>query len=70
MSNLHKSGAVLFAKDPQRVAAFYQALAGMPVTHSGKDIIVLESPGHQLLVFAVKSIVTARAAAPAYGGAT
>ena len=96
MSNIHKSGAVLFAKDPQRVAAFYQALAGMKVTHSGTDIIVLESSGHQLLVhpvapkiargidiavppkrrtqaavklvFAVKSIAAARAAAPAYGG--
>ena len=50
MSNIHKSGAVLFAKDPRRVAAFYQALAGMKVTHSGSDIIVLESPGQQLLV--------------------
>ena len=50
MSNIHKSGAVLFAKDPQRLAAFYQALAGMKVTHSGSDIIVLESPGQQLLV--------------------
>ncbi|HEV2700659.1 MAG TPA: VOC family protein [Steroidobacteraceae bacterium] len=96
MSNIHKSGAVLFAKDAQRVAAFYQALAGMKVTHASKDLIVLESPGHQLvvhpipakiargidiavppkrrtqaavkLVFAVKSIAAARAAAPAYGG--
>lgn len=96
MSNIHKSGAVLFAKDLQRVATFYQALAGMKVTHSDKDIIVLEAPGHQLvvhpipariargidiavppkrrsqaavkLVFAVKSIAKARAAAPTYGG--
>lgn len=96
MSNIHKSGAVLFAKDAQRVAAFYEALVGMKVTLSSKDIIVLESPGHQLvvhpipakiargidisvppqrrtqaavkLVFAVKSIAKARAAAPAYGG--
>ncbi len=50
MSNIRKSGAVLFAKDPQRVARFYEALAGLTVTHAGKDIIVLESPGHQLLV--------------------
>jgi hypothetical protein len=50
MSNIRKSGAVLFAKDPQRVARFYEVLAGLKVTHSGKDIIVLESPGHQLMV--------------------
>jgi len=96
VSNVHKSGAVLFAKDPQRVAAFYQALADMKVTHSGTDVIVLESTGQQLvvhpiprklarsidittppmrrtqaavkLVFAVKSIAAARAAAPALGG--
>lgn len=96
MSNVHKSGAVLFAKDPQRVAAFYQELAGMKVTHSGTDVIVLESTAQQLivhpippriargilistppkrriqsavkLVFAVKSIAAARAAASALGG--
>lgn len=50
MSNIRKSGAVLFAKDPQRVARFYEVLADMKVTHAGKDIIVLESPGSQLLV--------------------
>jgi hypothetical protein len=96
VSNIHKSGAVLFAKDPQRLAAFYQALANMKVTHSDTDIIVLESEGQQLLVhpipakiaraiditvppkrrvqaavklvFAVKSIAAARAAAPTFGG--
>jgi hypothetical protein len=50
MSNIRKSGAVLFAKDPERVARFYEVLADLEVTHSGKDIIVLESAGHQLMV--------------------
>jgi predicted enzyme related to lactoylglutathione lyase len=50
MTDIAKSGAVLFAKDPQRVAAFYEALAGLQVTHSGKDCIVLESVGSQLMV--------------------
>jgi len=50
MSNLHKSGAVLFAKDPQRLARFYEALADLEVTYAGDDIIVLESEGHQLLL--------------------
>lgn len=96
MSNVHKSGAVLFAKDPQRVAAFYQEVAAMKMTYSGPGVIVLESTGQQLvvhpippkiarsiditapptrrtqsavkLVFAIKSIATARAAAAALGG--
>jgi predicted enzyme related to lactoylglutathione lyase len=59
MTNI-KSGAVLFAKDPRRVAAFYEALAGMEVTHSGKDIIVLESAGSQLMVHPIPT-KTARA---------
>jgi hypothetical protein len=50
MSNIGKCGAVLFAKDPGRVARFYQVLADLTVTHASKDIIVLESPGHQLMV--------------------
>jgi hypothetical protein len=53
MSNIRKSGAVLFAKDPERVARFYEVLAGMQVTHAGKDIIVLESPGSRLMVHPV-----------------
>lgn len=96
MANIRKSGAVLFAKDPERVARFYEVVAGLKVTHAGTDIIVLESPGSQLLVhpippkiartiditippkrrtntavklvFAVKSIAAARAAAAALGG--
>jgi predicted enzyme related to lactoylglutathione lyase len=50
MANIPKSGAVVFAKDPQRVARFYEVLAGLEITHSGKEIIVLESPGQQLMV--------------------
>jgi predicted enzyme related to lactoylglutathione lyase len=50
MTNIHKSGAVLFAKDAPRMAAFYEALAGMKVTYSGKDITVLESAGSQLML--------------------
>jgi len=50
VSNIHKSGAVIFAKHPKRLAAFYEAVAGMTVTHSGADVIVLETEGQQLVV--------------------
>ncbi len=50
MAKLQKSGAVPFAKDPTRVAKFYEVLAGLIPTHVAADIIVLESPLHQLMV--------------------
>jgi hypothetical protein len=50
MAKLQKSGAVLFAKDPTRVARFYEVLAGLVPTHVAADIIVLESPAQQLMV--------------------
>jgi predicted enzyme related to lactoylglutathione lyase len=50
MSNLPKSGAVLFAKDLPRVAKFYEGVAGLSVVHSEAEVIVLESPGQQLVL--------------------
>ena len=43
-------GAVLFARDAPRVAAFYASLVPMQITHAGADLIVLQSPGQQLMV--------------------
>ena len=53
MANLPKSGAVLFAKDMPRVAQFYQELIALTMTHSDEDVIVLESPGQQLIIHAI-----------------
>jgi predicted enzyme related to lactoylglutathione lyase len=50
MASVQKSGAVLFAKDPERVAKFYEVVAKLTPTHVAKDIIVLESASQQLLV--------------------
>jgi hypothetical protein len=50
MSTNCKSGAVLFAKNTERVARFYAALADMKVTYSGKELIVLDAPDHQLIL--------------------
>ncbi|NBB13003.1 VOC family protein [Pseudomonas sp. SLFW] len=96
MTDLPKHGAVLFAKDLPRVAAFYRELLDMTQTVTEKRLIVLESPTYQLvihgipkavsdrviissppqrrvdlpikLVFPVKNLADARAAAVALGG--
>jgi len=53
MTTLPKPGAVLFAKDISRVAAFYQALAGLEATYRDDSVVVLESEHQQLVVHAL-----------------
>lgn len=53
MSNQPKFGAVLFAKDIARIAAFYQALLSMEIGHTDTDIIVLESPTYQFVIHGI-----------------
>jgi hypothetical protein len=48
-----KAGAVLYAKDIDKVTAFYSAVAGLAVTSSENDHVVLESPSFQLVVVAI-----------------
>ena len=45
-----RTGAVLFAKDPERVATFYSAVLGLTEANRADDHILLESPGFQLVV--------------------
>lgn len=59
-SNLPKHGAVLFAKDLPRVAAFYRELLGMTQTLSEKRLIVLESETYQLIIHGIPKQVTDR----------
>lgn len=47
------AGAVVYAKDASRVAAFYSGVAGLPETHTQSDHVVLEASGFQLVVLAV-----------------
>jgi predicted enzyme related to lactoylglutathione lyase len=47
------SGAVVFAKDIQRLAAFYEGLCGLAVVHAEGDHIVLESGAVQIVVHAI-----------------
>jgi predicted enzyme related to lactoylglutathione lyase len=53
MSSSPSFGAVIFAKDPARVAKFYEDLVPMTVTRREPDHVVLESPVAQLVVHAI-----------------
>lgn len=55
MSDPPKPGAVLFAKDVERVARFYERLAALTVQHRERDLIVLESPSFQLVIHGIPS---------------
>ncbi len=59
MSDHERAGAVLYAKDVARVSAFYAGIAGMAVTHTEADHVVLESPSLQLVVVAIPAAVAA-----------
>jgi hypothetical protein len=50
MSYTSRTGAVLFAKSPDRVAMFYSAVLGLSEAGRDDDHILLESPGFQLVV--------------------
>ena len=48
--NTHHAGAVIYAKEPKRVAAFYEHVANMRVCHADSHYIELESNSFQLVV--------------------
>ena len=50
MSYESRTGAVLFAKGLDRIAAFYSAVLGLTEANRDDDHILLESPGFQLVV--------------------
>jgi hypothetical protein len=45
-----RAGAVLYAKDIDRVVAFYSGVVDLKVRRTQKDHVVLESPVFQLVV--------------------
>lgn len=59
MKHQPSSGAVVFAKDLSRVAAFYEALLPMVVVHAEADHVVLESSACQLVIHAVPKRIAA-----------
>jgi predicted enzyme related to lactoylglutathione lyase len=59
-SSLPKHGAVLFAKDLPRVAAFYRELVGMTQTVTENRLIVLESDTYQLVIHGIPKNIANR----------
>lgn len=50
MSYESRTGAVIFAKNLDRIAAFYSEVLGLTEANRDEDHILLESPGFQLAV--------------------
>lgn len=45
-----RAGLFIYASDPERLARFYEAVAGMARLHATPELIILQSPDMQLLV--------------------
>lgn len=50
MSDESRAGAVLYAKDMNRVAAFYEAVLGFQAADRDEKHVVLRSPGFEIVV--------------------
>ena len=53
MQDQFVAGAVIYAKDIERVSHFYSALAGLPIVQQEPDHVLLESAKFQLVVVAI-----------------
>ncbi|HSI58277.1 MAG TPA: pentapeptide repeat-containing protein [Ideonella sp.] len=53
------AAAVLFAKDPYLLAAFYTGVAGLAACHAAPDHLVLASPAVQLTLVAIPEAIAA-----------
>jgi len=53
------SGAILYAKDLDRISEFYAAVADLAVTESASGHVALEANGFQLVVVAVPQHIAA-----------
>jgi len=55
-----RAGIFIYAKDPDRLAAFYRAVLAMTEAHRTEQMIVLRSADVQLIVHAMPSEVATR----------
>ncbi|MBN8489016.1 MAG: glyoxalase/bleomycin resistance/dioxygenase family protein [Burkholderiales bacterium] len=55
-----RAGLFIYAVDAPRLAAFYEAVAGMRQLHQADGLWVLESPDIQLLVHAIPAPIAAQ----------
>lgn len=53
MSTPARAGIFIYAKDPTRLACFYQGVLGMTEAHRTNQMVVLRSPDLQLIVHAM-----------------
>ena len=60
MANAFTAGAIVYAKDIQRLANFYAEVADLEVMHEVDDHIVLESETHELVIVAIPAATAAR----------
>jgi hypothetical protein len=60
MQDSSGAGAVLYAKDIQRVSRFYSQVAGLPIVHEEKGLVILQSPRFQLVVVATPPAIAAQ----------
>jgi predicted enzyme related to lactoylglutathione lyase len=54
-----RAGAVVYAKDPARVAAFYEGTAGLRPTHAADDHLVLAGDALELFVVRIPPAIAA-----------
>lgn len=48
-----RAGALIYAKDMNRLAVFYEALLGMRTLHATPELMVIESPDFQMVLHAL-----------------
>jgi predicted enzyme related to lactoylglutathione lyase len=53
------AGAVVFAKSIKKVSFFYAEIAGLQITHTEQDYVVLESAAFQLVVVSIPAKLAA-----------
>ena len=54
-----RAGAVLYAKDVDRLASFYSTVLGLSAANRDHDHVVLESPGFQLVILQIPREIAA-----------
>lgn len=59
MSISFKPGAVVFAKDVQRMARFYERVLSLAVVHADADHVVLESALQQIVIHSIPKRIAA-----------
>jgi catechol 2,3-dioxygenase-like lactoylglutathione lyase family enzyme len=58
-SDESRAGAVLYAKDVERIVAFYSAVLGAQAVETEESHVVLETPGLQLVVVRIPAEIAA-----------